>query len=80
MEREPVNCYRCGQPGHVDWIDVSNFAQGPGTTWIAGNEWCLTPGCVDERGSRTLFAPTPADLRARADQTWMRRQRDLMEG
>jgi len=76
---DPPACWRCGVPGHVDWVDVTTFADMPGLAWIVGNEWCVTPGCVDETGSRTLFAPSPEQLRDRADQAWMQRQRDLVE-
>jgi hypothetical protein len=76
---DPPSCYRCGVPGHVDWVDVATFADMPGTVWIVGNQWCITSGCVDEHGSRTLFAPTPGELRDREQRAWFARQRGLAE-
>lgn len=75
---DPPACYRCGVPGHVDWIDTRTL-RDPGPVWLAGNQWCVTPDCVDERGSRTLFAPTPRDLRNLADDAWLRRHRAMTE-
>ena len=71
-------CYRCGVPGHVDWVNVQTMSDVE-QVWIACNEWCVTPGCVDERGSRTLFAPTPAELRDIEQRAWFARQRGLVE-
>lgn len=74
----PISCCRCGVPGHVEWVDISTFGE-TGLRALMGRQWCVTPGCVDETGSRTLFAPTPQELRARADEAWMARQRGLVE-
>lgn len=76
---DPPTCYRCGKPAHVDWIDVRKLSDPPGPAWTPGNSWCITPGCVDEHGSRTPFEPTPDELRDRADSAWWKRQRALVE-
>ena len=73
----PVNCYRCGQPGFTDWIDITSL--GGQTAHIAGEQYCLTDGCTDEDGSRRLVALTPEDLRRRADAAFMARHKALVE-
>jgi hypothetical protein len=75
---DPPTCYRCGVPGHVDWVDIRCVKDREPRFW-PGNQWCVTPGCVDEHGSRTLFAPTPAELRDLEQRTWFARQRGLVE-
>jgi hypothetical protein len=62
----------------VEWVDIRTLGEVEPRA-LMGRQWCVTPGCVDETGSRTLFAPTPAELRDRADATWMARQRALVE-
>jgi len=76
---EPINCYRCGQPGYVNWIDVSTLGEGRGTRYVPGESYCVTPGCADEDGSRRLVALTPQDLQHRADAAFMRRHKTLAE-
>ena len=74
---EPVNCYRCGQPGYTRWIDVSTRDKAE-PRYLAGAQYCLTTGCTDVDGSRRLVALTPAELAAKADAAWMARQRRLV--
>ncbi len=75
----PINCYRCGEPGHADWVDITSFGEVPGSRYIAGEQYCLTPGCTDEDGSRRLVALTPEDMRRRADAAFMARHKALVE-
>lgn len=75
---EPILCYRCGKPGHVDWHDIRTLGEVE-PRYEAGRQYCLTDGCTDEDGSRRLVALTPAELRGRADAAWMAHQRALTE-
>jgi len=75
---EPINCYRCGQPGYVNWIDVTTYAD-PEPRYVLGKSWCVTPGCTDEDGSRRLQPLTVEELRHRADVAFERRHKMLTE-
>ncbi len=72
-----IRCYRCGVVGYVEWIDMGTFSDPESI--IRGREWCVTPGCTDEDGSRRLEPLTPEEMRRRADEAWMRSQRALLE-
>lgn len=72
-----INCYRCGQPGYTDWVEVTAYGDRE-PRWLPGEQYCVTPGCVDETGSRRLTPPSPSELRGRADASWMRRQEGLV--
>jgi len=64
---DPINCYRCGQPGYTDWIDVRRISDRE-PQWRAGEQYCTTDGCTDLDGSRRLVALTPAEYASvRAD-------------
>jgi hypothetical protein len=76
-EPPPVNCYRCGQPGHTDWVDVTRLGDAE-PKYVAGEQYCLTEGCTDLDGSRRLVALTPEQLRDRANRAWMGRQERLV--
>lgn len=73
-----ILCYRCGQPGHVDWIDIRTMAD-PEPVLIEGASWCDTPGCTDEDGSRRLRPLTPEQMVRRADDAWLAYHRALAE-
>lgn len=79
MIGEPINCYRCGKPGHVDWLDASSLGEGRGTSLIPGEQYCLTPDCKDEDGSRRLTPLSPAEMRRRADEAWLAHQEAMTE-
>jgi hypothetical protein len=77
-EHPEVLCYRCGQPGEVEWLDVRTLGDAEPRYW-QGRAECVTPGCVDPDGSRRLDQPTPEEMRKRADRAWNERQRALVE-
>lgn len=71
-------CYRCGRPGEIEQVDVTALGDA-GRRYIE-RTWCATPGCTDPNGSRRLDAPTPAELQRRAEDAWLRFQRQLAAG
>jgi hypothetical protein len=79
MTPDPILCYRCGQPGRCGWIDVTSLGEVPGSRVLPGEQYCLTPGCVDEDGSRRLVALTVEELRRRADEAFMARHERLVK-
>lgn len=78
MTPPPLSCYRCGQPGHAEWIDVASYAN-PEPVWYPGRQWCTTPGCTDPDGSRRLTPLSPEELRERADRDWIKRHTAIAE-
>lgn len=75
MRPAPILCYRCGQPGHVDWVEVTTFGDAE-PRYVRGRDaYCLTPGCADEDGSRRLEALTPEQMAAKADDAWFARHK-----
>ena len=68
-----INCWRCGEPADVDWIDVRELSW-PSPRLVQGTTLCMTPGCVDEDGSNATSAepPTPEQIQARAERALAR--------
>jgi hypothetical protein len=73
---DPIPCYRCGQPGYVNWVEITAF-RDPEPRYTEGESYCVTPGCADEDGSRRLRPLTAAQLRERSDAAWLRRHRAI---
>jgi hypothetical protein len=77
VSRDPVYCYRCRLPGHVDWCDVSAFGDAE-PVYIRGESYCTTPGCTDADGSRRLEPLSPAEMMRRGDDLWLAGQLALV--
>lgn len=71
-----LRCERCHGEVDVDWLDTTTVGGEPSR--LPGDLTCLTPGCVGPGGTAaTRPIPSPAELLARADRSWMDHQRQL---
>lgn len=75
--RAVVTCDRCGAECDADQIDVTALGD-PERRFVWGYIGCVTTGCADEYGDRSVEPPDEPGQLTREDRKWLRRQRAFL--